>query len=337
MLDRRNFLKVGGAVGLAGVIGGAGLGTFSGSARAIATNISTNPVSVSNDRGDLSELTINPRFRVEWENLDDAVGKVFYLIEAKTPGMSEYQPIFRATPWLGVSQLGTTGSYTVQRMTAEGLRRLVVADEDGQPDYASWDWSNYGSSSLSQYLDGTSLGSASNYQSDGSAPVGNMMAPQNNFPSVDAGYYGAAMDTSAFDNPDDNGGEGSTKTTTVQLRYTIELQRPNFSQLEYRYTDNGNSLPSDYGNMTDAEKKQFWADTYSALTTSDIDAGNSKIVMNGEDGYHTFASPSGIPYDTLQANPGHVGVIVETASFEADVTNEGSVSGASGSTNGAAQ
>jgi len=37
---------------------------------------------VENDRGDISQVHVDPEFTVSWENLDDGVAKVFYLVEA---------------------------------------------------------------------------------------------------------------------------------------------------------------------------------------------------------------------------------------------------------------
>jgi hypothetical protein len=113
-------------LGTAGVaVAGTGLGSiaFSGSSAAASVDIgATNPGSVTNDRGDLRKVTIDPTFRVEWDNLDTAVGKVFYVIEGRTRDngtWSDWSPVFRSTPWLtpqsgkpagvNVSKPGTSG------------------------------------------------------------------------------------------------------------------------------------------------------------------------------------------------------------------------------------
>lgn len=217
-------------------------------------------------------------------------------------------PIYRATPWLSAEQMGTTGSFTRPGSWNGGLGPLVVADEQGKPNY---DNINFPGDSIDKesYLDGTSLGSA---DSDWyvNAPL------QNNFPDDNAGYYGAASDTTPFDNDDDQSTE--PKTTEVTLRYTIELQRPNLSQLGY-------------------DTKQEAADAIDGIRASDIDDGNSRLVMEGEDGYQSFDSYSdgaGIPYNVLQNNTSHPGIIVTTATLNVDVTNETSDSGVEGDTNG---
>lgn len=85
-------------IGGSAVVGGTGLAAMSGSAAASRVSIgATNPGKVKNDRGDVSQVTIDPTFRVEWENLDVAVGKVFYVVEARV-GDGDYWPVFRSTP-----------------------------------------------------------------------------------------------------------------------------------------------------------------------------------------------------------------------------------------------
>lgn len=124
----------------------------------------------------------------------------------------------------------------------------------------------------------------------------------------------------------------SEKVTDVTLRYTIELQRPNLSQL---------SGMVDFGGLdTDAEKKETAAGAIDGLRKSDIDAGNSRIVMEGEDGYAGFQGYSdgaGIPYNVLRDNDSHPGILVETTTLNVGVTNETSDSGVTGDTNGTAE
>ncbi|KAB1198178.1 MULTISPECIES: hypothetical protein [Haloferax] len=328
-----------GGIGVATAVGGAGLLAFSGGVAAAQVSITAaNTALVSNDRGDISQVTADPEFHVHWQNLDDAVGKVFFLVEANVGGTG-WQPIFRATPWIGqevnnayIRQVpGTTGMYRVKVPLSQALNQdprfsdgdgpdasaspLVIADEQGKPDYSTLSFP--GGVDESSFLDGTSIGSASAYP--GAHQEG---GHQNNYHDIDAGYYGAAADTSALDNPND----GSDQTTVVQLRYTFELQRPNLGQLKY--------LVDFTGLSTDEEKKQKAADELDWLEVSDIDAGNSKIVMNGEDGNTNFGNPSGIPYNSLIANADdHVGVLSTVASFNVKVRNEGSDSGVTGSSN----
>jgi hypothetical protein len=337
-MQRRSILKTIGGTGAATIIGGAGLIAFTGGTAAATVNIgASNPGKIQNDRGDVSQITIDPTFDVHWEDLDDAVGKVFYLVEAKVGG-GDWSPLFRATPWIGeelnngyVRQSpGTTGRYRVKVPLSQALNQdprfddgnppnasaspLVVADEQGRPDYSSLTFP--GGVDLTSFLDGTSIGSASAY------PGAHEGGHQNNYHDIDAGYYGAADDTSALDNPDD----GTNQDTTVQLRYTFELQRPNLGQLSYLVDFSGLS--------TDAEKKAKAAEELDWLEESDIDAGNSKIVMNGEDGNFNFATPSGISYADLRGNAeNHVGILSTTASFNVRTVNEQSDSGVTGSSN----
>lgn len=74
-MQRRTFMRTVGGIGAATAIGGAGIAFTSGGAAASTIDIEGGNPSVSNDRGDLSELTVDPQFTVEWENFDDVVGK----------------------------------------------------------------------------------------------------------------------------------------------------------------------------------------------------------------------------------------------------------------------
>jgi hypothetical protein len=345
MPDRRTFIKAAGGIG-ALTIGGAGVTLLSGTAAAATVNITAgNPGTVSNDRGDVSEVTADPTFDVQWENLDDAVGKVFFLVEAKVGDGGSWEPIFRSTPWLTESantahlrqEPGTTGRYRIKTTLSQAfnqdprlsdgnppnydLRPLVVADEQGRPDYSSLSFQ--GSVDLASFLDGTSMGSASDYP--GAHEDG---GHQNNYWDVDSGYYGAAADTSALD----NGTDGSQDATNVYLRYTFELQRPNLSQLGYHPDVDFSGLSKD------AEKKAEAAEQLDWVEVSDIDAGNSKIVMNGEDGNAYFGSNyadgAGITYNALRNNAGnHVGILSTKAKFVVTAKNEDSDSGVTGSSN----
>ena len=330
-MERRTLLKTVGGIGAASGLGIGGMAVLSGGAAASAVNIEGDNLSVSNDRGDLSEVTVDPEFTVSWDGLDDAVGKVFFLLEAKV-GNGDFQPVYRATPWMDVDTIGTEGSFTRPSSNSGGLGPLVIADDDGKPDYATMDFVG----TLDSYLDGTSMGSADEYPNNG-------VVLQNNFPEANAGYYGAASDTVPFDNDDDNAGAGTTETTEVTLRYTLELLRPNLSQLknrmDYPVEHDGGTLEDsdDFQALDDAVAKQVAASQIDGLEESDIDAGYSAIVMNGEDGYTDFggySGGSGIPYNVLRNNDDDVGIIVETATVTVDVTNEGSDSGATGDSNG---
>jgi hypothetical protein len=330
-LSRRTVL--GGLTGLA--VAGSGLAavssSVSGKAGSSISISSSNPGTVSNDEGILTSVKIDPQFTVDWEGFDDVVGKVFVLVEAKV-GDGSFYPLYRATPWLELDQLGTTGSYTRKNGSDGGLGPLVVADSDGRPDYSSFDFSALPSSIDQQsYLDGTSLGSASNYiPGDGVVPSDE--AVQNNFPSYDAGYYGAAASASVFNEKTD----ATTKTTPITLRYTVELQRPNLGQLEYSLEDAQNaSLPSGYSNLSTSDaKREAIAGEIDGLEASDIDAGNSKLVMTGEPEFTNFDTPSGLTYEQIRTNSSsHPGLLSGTTTFDVNVENEVSTSTVNGDTN----
>lgn len=327
-----------GGIGVAGAIGAGGIAAYGGSAVAASASISaTSPGVVSNDRGDVSQVTIDPSFRVEWQNLDQAVGKVFYLVEAAVEDSqgrgpfngnysgSGFHPVFRAKPWidqqvengdLSITKPGTTGHYQVKTSLTQAMahdtrfhngtppdaspHKLVIADGTGRPTYSNLSFP--GGVTAASFLNGTSMGDAAHYT--GSALNGEVL--QNNFPDIDAGYYGAAMDTSLLDDDVD----GTEKKTTVYLRYTFELQRPNS------------------GEVGDGTLGQG---VWEHVRASDVNTGNSEIVMNGNGGNYAFSNPSGIDYSTMQAHSSSVGIVVTHTSFEVDVKNQAASSTVTGS------
>jgi len=311
------------------MVGGAGILALSGGAAASDVNIEDGSTAISNDRGDLSRLAIDPTMNIRWSNFDDAVGKVFFLIEAKV-GDGSFHPVYRATPWLSASQMGTTGTLDIDTIT-DGVEAdprwtnehgstenpgITLADEDGRPDYSALSFPS--GVDYESFMDGTSMGGADNYPAWDDDP-----AHQNNFPAIDAGYYGAAADTSAFDNDDDQ--TMDPKYTDVTVRYTIEFQRPNVGQMQ-----------SATG-LSTTDKAELAAEVDS-VEPSDIDAGNSRIVMSGEDGYTDFGGYSdgaGIPYDTLQQYDSHPGIIAALSTVTVGVTNETSDGGVTGDNNAA--
>lgn len=338
-MKRRTLLRTAGGIGAASILGGGYLKYADNDVAAASIQIDAeNPDVVSNDRGDLTQVTINPQFTVKWNNLDDGVAKVFYLIEAKV-GDGDWMPLFRATPWLDPTTTtdsfkkmvpGTTGMYRMKQPLEmvlnsdprfddgegpdESAGPLIVADDDGAPAYQSADWTQYSPGDYSSYVvTGTSMGSATEAETFLVDDQGLVL--QNNYPDVNAGYYGAAADTIPFDNPTD----GTLKSTTVQLRYTVELQRPNMGWAQYVLDDYTLSTPEEAASQLDA------------FIAEDIDEGNSKIVMNGEDGYHEFPTPTGVTYRQLRMNDAHPGVMVATTSFQVDVRNEGSTNNVTGS------
>ncbi|PSQ32028.1 hypothetical protein BRD16_00650 [Halobacteriales archaeon SW_6_65_46] len=331
-LKRRGVL--GGITALA--VGGVGLGALSSTASAAESELSVSASNVAGsfDKGTISNLTIDPVIKLNWTGFDDAAGKIFILIEAKLASDEKFKPIYRATPYLDTDSMGTNGSYngsgaplsTILEEKIEGDGTLTLADEDGAPNYDDLDFSNIGGVDKTTFLSGTSVGSADEYTS--SDVLGDEVL-QNNFADADAGYYGAAAGTEPFN--EDTGGE--TTETTVKIRYTVEFQRPNLSQLEYYNTldeyDFGFTAEDD-----DETKREKAAEAISGIEESDIDIatddnkqGNSRIIMAEDDEDVTiFDTPSGLSYTEMRDNSSsHPGLISETTDFTVSVKNiEGS-------------
>ncbi|MDG5779001.1 hypothetical protein QA599_21430 [Haloarculaceae archaeon H-GB1-1] len=341
-MKRRNFLKTVGGGTAASLTAGAGLLASSGSAAASTVSISAeNPATVSNDRGDISQVSADPQFEVQWKNLDDAVAKVFYLIEASVDG-GPFVPLFRGTPWLPAdvennsyvkAKSGTTGVYKLKHPHStvlnqdsrfsdgsgpdESANPLVIADGDGKPAYSTATWSNYGPGDYSSYYEtGNSMGTASEAESFLVDDEGLVL--QNNYPDINAGYYGAASDTTPFDNDAD----GTETSTDVTLRYSFELLRPNRSWAESRSGLGGGAT------------KEELAAEIPGIEASDIVDNHSEIVMNGEDGQAQFANPDSVSYAEMRSNyDSHVGLILTTASFQVTANNEPADSGVTGQSN----
>ena len=386
--NRRSFLK---ALGTTGAIaGGTGAGFFAltGAGAAAAVNISaTNPGQVSNDRGDLTKVTIDPTFRVEWENMDTAVAKVFYVIEGRTREdgtWNDWSPLFRSTPWLspgtlqGVSQSkpGTTGflelsdpiSAIMNRSSAARTaksedpralpRPIEVVNELGRPDYegtVAFD-DHPQSVDATTYLRGDSVGTADNAtihldnwrlsrgagdpietgsSSLAGSPDGDADLPLvNNFPGAESGYYGATADTSQMDVDDD----GTSDTDSVEIRYTFALQSLNEGSVEFFVAGD---FSGDYGG--DVETAVRNDPHLENVRPSDVNAGNSGLVMDGEDGYpsitdHGASSASANVYDAYQAiADAHPAVVSTTATFDVTVDNQPADAGATGGTGASAE
>lgn len=341
-MERRTFLKTVGIGTATSVATGAGIFATTGGVAASTISIGAgNPTTVSNDRGDISQVTADPTFHVTWQNLDDAVAKVFYMVEASVEG-GPFVPLFRATPWLPAdvennsyvkAKSGTTGEYMLKHPHSQVLNQdsrfsdgdgpdesagpLVIADDDGKPDYSSADWSNYGPADYQSYYEtGNSMGSAAQAESFLVDDEGLVL--QNNYPDINAGYYGAASDTTPFDNEAD----GTQASTDVTLRYSFELLRPNRSWAESR------------SGLGSSATKEELAAQIPGVEASDIVDGNSEIVMNGEDGQAQFANPDAVSYAEMRSNyDKHVGLLMTTASFQVTVDNEPADSGVTGQSN----
>jgi hypothetical protein len=369
--DRRTALKTIGA-SAAVVAGGTGLSLLSSSAAASTVNVTaTAPQAITNDRGDVSRVTVNPTFSVEWNDFDQAVGKVFYLVEAKV-GSGDFWPIFRSTPWLtpgsldGVSATkpGTTGSFalnvplgTVMKRAVDARsdpqrvgtpewpnlplpRPLTVADERGRPDYGSFDYNSTSdvtggsATSYDTYINGNSIGGTP-YAMIETVNQPNVdedpLVLANHFPGALSGLYGAASGTDPLDADTD----GETKETTVTLRYTFAFYSINSGTVQY-FTANDFSSYADAGEAIQNDPH------LEHVRQSDVEedgGGNSVLVMNNEDGYpnvvaagaNTAASKR---YGALRnVADDHPAVISTKAAFKVTVTNEGAGAGATGSSN----
>jgi hypothetical protein len=92
-MQRRDFIKLGGA---ATALGAAGVSSalLTGSAAASSeVSFTSKPVSVTNQDGDLSRLTLDPEFTLEWSGFDDSVSSIYMLIEARAAG-GNFSPIY---------------------------------------------------------------------------------------------------------------------------------------------------------------------------------------------------------------------------------------------------
>jgi hypothetical protein len=354
-LNRRSALKVLGSAGAAAAASGLGVVSLSGSSAAANVSISAgNPAQVKNDRGDIAEVNIDPKFRVEWNDFDQAVGKVFYAIEAKV-GNGNYYPIFRSTPFLtGASTsgrvrntvAGTTGHLEFVNPLSDVLSAAIKSRDDPErpsPDnddngaeVDDWpqlprnrplvvasqvgrpDYSLIGDSggiTKTTYLSGFSMGGADSEKAD----MLMKEAKDGNTPDIVNNYPGALSGYyGAADDTEalDNDTDGSGQSTTVSLRYTFAFYSVNESMRSY--TDETNVREEDVEQASN---------------------GDSVLVMNGEDGYPTMPGTgnhggASNRYDNLQTIASdHPAVIVETTSFDVTAINEQADSGVTGSSN----
>lgn len=122
-MKRRDYLRTVGGIGTVAALGGAGIfaATQTGAAMSAAVNI--DPVSVTNDTGDVDAVYLNPVSEVRWSNFDEPVTKVRQLVEARikqdgavqTPQdgptsatQNGWWPVYRETPWLFTTLEETT-------------------------------------------------------------------------------------------------------------------------------------------------------------------------------------------------------------------------------------
>lgn len=299
----------------------------------------------------MERLTANPAFRVEWEDFDTAVGKVFYLVEAKV-GDRNYWPIFRSTPWLtldhaelkGVvqSKPGTTGHLEFADPLGDVLARatearsdpqrvgtkewenlplprpLTVADASGRPDYRGFFEQHDTNTSYEGYVGGNSIGNAPERILD----EGYTLA--NHFPGAASGAYGPAADAGPASETD-----GEWETTEVSLRYTVELLTVDASYLKRGLGYDGvDDAAFGEGHLEDVRR----GDVRSAGL-----GDKSVLVMDGEDGYPTVAhrehGRASQDYGELRAASSHPGTLVDESTSEVAIKNQAANARGSGSSN----
>lgn len=307
MSNRRKFMKLIGGIGAATAASGAGFLAATGGAAATQVEIgANNPSSMTNDDGDVETVFIEPNLDINWDGIDDTVGKVRILIESTTgpsganlEDLGGWWPLFRATSWLNGTDEpgnevedgpGTNGSLSVAPDWFGG--RVELYNEFGRPDYSSVQNSD-------AYLSGTSLGQV---DEDGDDEI------TDDLPGAVNGYYGAADDTSEFDEPVDS----ETNTQTVYLRYTISLHAPNSSSAAGYDVPEEDIIPQSPIVMPSGDDGNYPELTRSAWANN----GNPAVA---------------VPYKAMQARTDHPGIVVEHASFDVTITNEEAEVGATGS------
>mgnify|MGYP000315485670 FL=1 len=324
--DRRSVLKYLGTSGVVAAGSGLGVTLLSGSGAAASADISaSNPEALSSDDGSVDEVFIKPSLSVSWDGFDAVVGKVRILIEAATGASDldppeienlDYTPTFRATGYANGTDNdseeetgpGTNGEYEINWF--DGDRRITIYDTDGAPDYENGGY-NCGAT-METYLDGTLMGD----------PID---GAQN-------GYYGAAGTTDAFEEATDAG----TNDTTVYLRYTISLHRPDASFIT---EDNYALEPEDVRPhsplaMADGDSDQYpdlTGQEYGTTVTSDV--ADDYEALSAGDLVHATA----VPYGVMQDNTDHPALMTSHANFTVTVDNEEASADASGDTGAGAE
>ncbi|WP_225335356.1 hypothetical protein [Halomicrobium urmianum] len=324
--DRRSVLKYLGTSGVVAAGSGLGLTMFSGSGAAASADISaSNPEALSSDDGTVDEVFIKPSLSVSWDGFDDVVGKVRILVEAATGASDldppeiadlDFMPVFRATGYANGTDNdseeetgpGTSGQYQINWF--DGDRRITLFDEDGAPDYENAGY-NCGAT-MESYLSGTLMGD----------PID---GAQN-------GFYGAAGSTDAFEETTDAG----TNDTTVYLRYTISLHRPDISFVtEDNYAlDAEDVRPFSPLAMVDGDGGQYpdlTAEEYGTTVTSD-DADDYDALSAGD-----LVHATAVPYGVMQDSTDHPALMTSYANFTVTVDNEQASANASGDTGAGAE
>ncbi|WP_226022978.1 hypothetical protein [Halomicrobium salinisoli] len=324
--DRRSVLKYLGTSGAVAAGSGIGMTLLSGSGAAASADISaSNPEALSSDDGSVDEVFIKPSLSVSWDGFDDVVGKVRILVEAATGASDldppeiadlEFMPVFRATGFANGTDNdseeetgpGTNGEYQINWF--DGDRHITLFDTDGAPDYENAEY-NCGAT-MESYLDGTLMGD----------PIDDA---QN-------GFYGAAGTTDAFEETTDAG----TNDTTVYLRYTISLHRPDISFItEDNYAlDAEDVRPYSPLAMADGDEGQYpdlTAEEYGTTVTSDV-ADDYEALAAGD---HVAATA--VPYGVMQDSTDHPALMTSYANFTVTVDNEQATADASGESGAGAE
>ena len=228
-------------LGTLGVIGTVGATTLTGSAAALNTSFNaSSPNVIRNDRGEVTEVSVDPRVYTRWENLDEEPGKLRFILEAGIDGVQPFAPVYRETPFLnsGSESYGTTdrypGSGRVPLATKnsdfyninsngdfvspdDGSQQVppkIVLFKDGLSTYRNEaaDYPDAGGGTGEQHFTGASLG-------DDAGDYAN-------------GNYGVLGNTDAFDVDED----GSTGNQTVRLRlYSVLLKDNSESIMQEEY------------------------------------------------------------------------------------------------------
>lgn len=337
-VNRRTALK---GIGGLTILGAGGFALTGGAGATLTTSFSADPVTVTTDDGDVTEIHLNPKSRVEWDGFDVPVVKIRQLLEARlkdsdgnllsptdpttTATQAGWWPIFRETHWLfevsGWNEAGTTYPNPDFQYTSGGSDYgAKLASENGIPWYAETaDAGKHG------HFEGLlrKSGDPSNpnmhtdtpYTPTGPAVPTYVVHEDYSMPdylgdyddryltgvSIDGGQnyingsYGTVGDTADIDNATD----GSTLTTTAEIRLTTSLHTV------WDFVENN----------PDGHAEDYLAPLVMGQS-ADVD--------------HQFAQPEAIPYDELHAHAAdHPAIDVAETAFAINAENEPSATGSS--------
>lgn len=329
MIERRDFLKAGGAAGVAGIIGGVGLTTLSETGRAqISADFATaDPGTVTNDDGDVTNVYLDPTSNVQWENFDVPVTKVRQLLEARladgsgttltpesgpTPATQNgWWPIYRETPWLFRDPAdGETADFTYDPDgDGSGTDKVLVTRGDGSPSYA--DEAEAGTSGNIEYP------LLPNGAPDRDADQGAILVAADDYPKpayVDeaenpSGYLSGVTIGDANTNvqyANANGKYGTVGDTSTFDNPTDDSVAS--TEVHLRLTT---TLHTDY-DFVEHDPDGYTKDRYDPLA-----------MANAPDAGHQFGTTTGITYaDQQAAAKNHPAVSVQRSSFTVNAANE---------------